>query len=94
MEDIMESLKDNRVPVEELLMKGRRTITSSDYYAAAMMTMLIFFAAGHGGRMIQEEKEAIHLSAHEHDGCGNLKAGNPGREIPGGFSDRAAFKIS
>ncbi len=57
MEDIMESLKDIRVPVEETTLEGRRTITSSDYYAAAMMTMFILFAAGHGGRMILEEKE-------------------------------------
>lgn len=62
MDDIMENMsnvmKNINVNIENVVVKGRKQISSADYYAVAMMTMFILFAAGHGGRMLLEEKDA------------------------------------
>jgi ABC-2 type transport system permease protein len=50
-------LEDMDIEINDMVVEGRKGITSADYYAAAMMAMFILFSAGHGGRMLLEEKE-------------------------------------
>lgn len=54
MSNVMESIEIN---IDDVVLEGRRPISSADYYAVAMMTMFILFAAGQGGRMLLEEKD-------------------------------------
>lgn len=57
MEDITSVIEDMNIEIKDVVVEGRKSITSADYYAAAMMSMFILFSAGHGGRMLLEEKE-------------------------------------
>lgn len=59
MEEISNALDSIRVDVKDIIVEGRKNISSFDYYSVAMMTMFILFAASHGGRMLLEEKENI-----------------------------------
>ncbi len=59
MEGISNAIGNIRVNLDDIVVEGRRNISSADYYAAAMLTMFILFAAGHGGRMLLEEKDNI-----------------------------------
>lgn len=54
MNHMMESIDIN---IEDIVLEGRKAISSADYYAVAMLTMFILFAAGQGGRMLLEEKD-------------------------------------
>lgn len=54
MNEVMESIKIN---IDDVVLEGKKPISSSDYYSVAMMTMFILFAAGQGGRMLLEEKD-------------------------------------
>ncbi|WP_312700304.1 ABC transporter permease [Sedimentibacter sp.] len=54
MSDVIQSIDVN---IENVVMEGRKQISSADYYAVGMMTMFILFAAGIGGRMLLEEKD-------------------------------------
>src|SRR5690606_19608654 len=57
MEGITEVMKSINVDIENVVMEGRKQVSSADYYAVGMMTMFILFAAGVGGRMLLEEKD-------------------------------------
>lgn len=61
MDDVMEGMskmmENININIEDVVVEGKRNISSADYYATAMMTMFILFAAGQGGRMLLEEKE-------------------------------------
>jgi ABC-2 type transport system permease protein len=57
MENLTSVLEDMDVEIKDVVVEGRKGITSADYYAAAMMAMFILFSAGHGGRMLLEEKD-------------------------------------
>ncbi|WP_313339214.1 ABC transporter permease [Sedimentibacter sp.] len=57
MEGISDVIKSIDVSIENVVMEGRKQISSADYYAVGMMTMFILFAAGIGGRMLLEEKD-------------------------------------
>ncbi len=57
MEEVTSVIEDMNIEIKDVLVEGRKSITSADYYAAAMMSMFILFSAGHGGRMLLEEKE-------------------------------------
>lgn len=61
LNDVMEEMSDLiegiKIDFEDVVVKGRKNVTSQDYYSVAMMTMFILFAAGQGGRMLLEEKE-------------------------------------
>ncbi len=63
MEEIMEGMskliEDINVNIENVVVEGKKNISSADYYAVAMMTMFILFAAGQGGRMLLEEKDNL-----------------------------------
>ncbi|MBP1926185.1 ABC-2 type transport system permease protein [Sedimentibacter acidaminivorans] len=63
MEDTMEKMnkliKDINVNIDNVVVEGKKNISSADYYAVAMMTMFILFAAGQGGRMLLEEKDNL-----------------------------------
>ena len=56
MSDTMESIKIN---MDNVVLEGKKPVSSADYYAVAMMTMFILFAAGQGGRMLLEEKDNL-----------------------------------
>lgn len=57
MEELTNVLEHMDIEIKDVVVEGRKSITSADYYAAAMMAMFILFSAGHGGRMLLEEKE-------------------------------------
>lgn len=57
MEDLTNVLEHMDIEIKDVVVEGRKSITSADYYAAAIMAMFILFSAGHGGRMLLEEKE-------------------------------------
>lgn len=59
MTDMQESIKNIKIEMEDVKVKGRKQINSASYYAVAMMSMFILYAASHGGRMLLEEKENI-----------------------------------
>lgn len=57
MEGMSSTMKSIGVNMDDVVLDGRKSVSSADYYAAGMMTMFILFAAGHGGRMLLEEKD-------------------------------------
>ncbi|MDW5299414.1 MAG: ABC transporter permease [Sedimentibacter sp.] len=57
MEDMSKMMENININIEDVVVEGKRNISSADYYSTAMMTMFILFAAGQGGRMLLEEKE-------------------------------------
>ncbi|HBD65066.1 MAG TPA: hypothetical protein DC038_11620 [Clostridiales bacterium] len=57
MEGMSSTMKSIEVNMDDVVLDGRKPVSSADYYAAGMMTMFILFAAGHGGRMLLEEKD-------------------------------------
>ncbi len=57
MEGMSSTMKSIGVNIDDVVLDGRKSVSSADYYAAGMMTMFILFAAGHGGRMLLEEKD-------------------------------------
>ncbi|WP_326911191.1 ABC transporter permease [Sedimentibacter sp. MB31-C6] len=57
MEDMNNVMKSININIDNVVVEGRKHITSAEYYAVAMMTMFILFAAGQGGRMLLEEKD-------------------------------------
>lgn len=61
MDKIEDAIDGININVENIVVEGRKNISSADYYAVAMATMFILFAASHGGRMLLEEKDNITL---------------------------------
>lgn len=59
MEGISLAMEGIRVNIDDVMVEGRKPISSYEYYSVAMMTMFILYAASHGGRMLLEEKENI-----------------------------------
>lgn len=59
MDGISKAMESIRINIDNMVVEGRKGISSFDYYSVAMLTMFILFAAGHGGRMLLEEKENI-----------------------------------
>lgn len=57
MEGMSSTMKSIGVNIDDVVLDGRKSVSSADYYAVGMMTMFILFAAGHGGRMLLEEKD-------------------------------------
>ncbi|MDD2494737.1 MAG: ABC transporter permease [Tissierellia bacterium] len=57
IEGMTESIQSINIDIDDVMVDGRKSITSGDYYAVAMMTMFILYAASHGGRMLLEEKD-------------------------------------
>lgn len=57
MEGMTDAIHGIKVNIDEVVIEGRKSISSGDYYAVAMMTMFILYAASHGGRMLLEEKD-------------------------------------
>lgn len=57
MEGMSSTMKSIGVNMDDVVLDGRKSVSSADYYTAGMMTMFILFAAGHGGRMLLEEKD-------------------------------------
>lgn len=57
MENMSDLMKSIEINVDDVVLEGKKPISSADYYAVGMMTMFILFAAGQGGRMLLEEKD-------------------------------------
>lgn len=57
MENMSKLMKGININIENVVVEGKKNVSSADYYAVAMMTMFILFAAGQGGRMLLEEKD-------------------------------------
>lgn len=61
MNKMKDEIEKINIKVENVMVEGRKNISSADYYAVAMLSMFILYAASHGGRMLLEEKQNITL---------------------------------